>query len=538
MARMDTPRYRTTPVPHEGYPPGIPFIVGNEAAERFSFYGMKVLLTAFFLDMLFYNQVRATGAVHLFVVAVYLTPMLGAYIADRFWGKYPTIMILSGVYCVGHLVLALMDLLEAKGLESQFAIETDVVNRLAATGGGAISALVENYMPRARLDGWFMISGLALIALGAGGIKPCVSAHVGDQFAKGEEKKLEKIFGLFYFTINFGAGFSQIIMPKVRDTWGHGWAFGIPGILMGVATVVFWMGRHRFVHVPPSGPNPNSFWRVVAYALGNQANKPAGGTWLDAARDRFDDRTISGVRAVIGVLGVFVFICVFWMLQDQMSTTWTIQARSMNLQIIPPSSSSAGWSIAADQVQSLNAFLVMVLIPLMTYGIYPMLGRMGLEMTALRRMTGGMLCSFVSFVMAGMIQLAIDRGQSVSVLWQIPGYIIITLAEVMVSITGLEFAYTQAPKSMKSTLMGFWLLTIAIGNFLIEPFLRLSNKLAVHLEGIGIKGLKVVEDRVTAANFFMFAALMLLAAIAFTWAASRYKPVNFMEPAGDGHSTL
>lgn len=530
---MDTPRYRTRPVPHEGYPPGIPFIVGNEAAERFSFYGMKVLLTAFFLDALYYTEVRATGAVHLFVVAVYLTPMLGAYVADRFWGKYRTILVLSGVYCVGHLILALMDLLDSKALESGFQLGEAQAQRLATVGGAAITAMVETVIPRARLDGWFMVSGLAFIALGAGGIKPCVSAHVGDQFAKGEEKKLEKIFGLFYFTINFGAGFSQIIMPKVRDHYGNGWAFGIPGILMGIATVVFWLGRNRFVHVPPSGPNPNSFWKVVFYALGNQAKKPAGGSWLDAARDRFDDVVVTGVRAVIGVLGVFVFICVFWMLQDQMSTTWTIQARSMNLQIVAPSESSGGWTIAADQVQSLNAFLVMILIPIMTYGIYPMLGRLGFEMTALRRMAGGMLCSFVSFIGAGTIQLLIDRGESISVLWQIPGYVVITLAEVMVSITGLEFAYTQAPKSMKSTLMGFWLLTIAIGNFLIEPFLRLSNWMAEKLEKMGIGGLKVVEDKVTAANFFMFAALMLLAALAFTWTASRYKPVNFMEPADD-----
>ena len=101
--------YRTTPVPHEGYPPGIPFIVGNEAAERFSFYGMKVLLTFYFINVLKYSKIESTEYVHFFNVAVYFLPVLGALIADRFWGKYRTIMVLSIVYCLGHLILSVFE---------------------------------------------------------------------------------------------------------------------------------------------------------------------------------------------------------------------------------------------------------------------------------------------------------------------------------------------------------------------------------------------------------------------------------------------
>jgi POT family proton-dependent oligopeptide transporter len=109
-------------------------------------------------------------------------------------------------------------------------------------------------------------------------------------------------------------------------------------------------------------------------------------------------------------------------------------------------------------------------------------------------------------------------------------------AEVLVSVTGLEFAYTQAPKSMKSTVMGFWLLSIALGEFLIAPFIELSNWLASHLEKLGFHGLAVVTEngemtKVTAANFFMFAGAMFVAGIGFLIIARRYKPMNFMEPA-------
>src|SRR5579871_2793585 len=144
------------------FPPQIKYIVGNEACERFSFYGMKSILTIFMVTHYAMPDNDAESKYHLFVSASYLFPILGAWISDRFWGKYRTIINLSIVYCLGHAVLALWD----------------------ARAG--------------------MYLGLTLIALGAGGIKPCVSAHVGDQFTPKNEHLLEKIFDVFYFSVNFG----------------------------------------------------------------------------------------------------------------------------------------------------------------------------------------------------------------------------------------------------------------------------------------------------------------------------------------------
>ena len=148
-------KYRTSPLPTNKYPPGIPYIIANEAAERFSFYGMKAALAIFLANYLGilggdnYSETKATVVVSWFNTAVYLTPLLGALIADTFFGKYRTIMTLSIVYCLGHLCLALMGI------------------------GGFVQL--------------WLLSGLGLISLGAGGIKPCVSAHVGDQFGTGNQ---------------------------------------------------------------------------------------------------------------------------------------------------------------------------------------------------------------------------------------------------------------------------------------------------------------------------------------------------------------
>ena len=148
---------------------------------------------------------------HLFNSAVYFTPLLGAIIADAFFGKYKTIIGLSLVYCAGHLALALDE------------------TRLGLT------------------------VGLTLIAIGAGGIKPCVSAHVGDQFGKTNGHLLSKFFAWFYFSINFGAFLSQIMTPVLLDRYGPHVAFGVPGGLMLLATIVFWMGREKFIHIPAGG---------------------------------------------------------------------------------------------------------------------------------------------------------------------------------------------------------------------------------------------------------------------------------------------
>ncbi len=142
--------YRTTPAPLKTMPPGIPFIIGNELAERFSFYGMRAILYLFMTTALvthsgaadLMSEAKAKEWTHLFIAGVYFTPLLGALLADLWLGKYRTIIALSLVYCLGHLALALDN-----------------------TRSG-------------------LVVGLTLIAIGAGGIKPCVSAHVGDQFAR------------------------------------------------------------------------------------------------------------------------------------------------------------------------------------------------------------------------------------------------------------------------------------------------------------------------------------------------------------------
>ncbi len=544
---------------HQGWPPGIAYIIGNEGCERFSFYGMRSVL---FIHLAALHTSAgvigerakdlATADVHLFIMGVYALPVIGAILADRYLGKYLTIMALSLVYCGGHAVLS-------AGEES----------------------LVGSYL------------GLGLIAIGAGGIKPCVSAHVGDQFGRGNWFRLRRAFQWFYFIINFGSAFATILIPWTYEAYGPGVAFGIPGVLMFLATLFFWLGRHRFVHIPPRPggrvglldavsstaiflafghlfvTHTMPWWTMLGATAGflavglyvfarrqrleqddgflaimlwillrgrnhetvqapvsSQSDKgddPLGlrtqRFWASAVH-RFGVEAVEGPVAVLKIMSTFFLILFFWALFDQQASSWIRQTEAMylpRLVELPLIGGVLGLFVDPNarllpsQLPALNPFMVMVLIPFMNQ-VYRLSEKFGIKTPALRRMTVGMLVAALSFVAAALIQTEIDRKGPgiVHALWQVVPYLIITVAEVMVSITGLEFAYTQAPKRMKSTIMSFWLLTVTLGNFLVALFALLAL------------------DQLPLAQFFwVFAGLMALAAILFGVRARFYRQHDY-----------
>jgi POT family proton-dependent oligopeptide transporter len=446
------------------FPKQIKYIVGNEACERFSFYGMRSILVIFMTTHLMTTAQHATSVYHDFVSACYFLALLGAFLSDRFLGKYKTILSLSIIYCLGHLTLAVWD---------------------NETG---------------------LYIGLALIALGSGGIKPCVSAHVGDQFNETNQHLLEKIFDIFYFSINLGSTLSTLAIPVILIKFGPGWAFGIPGILMAIATLVFWMGRDHYVHVPPTGKTGKSgFIPVFWYALTHPGDKKSGESFLDVARAKFSSEEVEGAKAAAAVFVVFSPIPIFWALFDQQGSTWVLQGEKMNREVL-------GFHLEASQLQALNPILVMILIPVFTYLVYPLIERLGVHVTPLRKMAAGMVMAGVSFISVGLIQAVLDSGHTISVAWQIVPYLIITCSEVMISITGLEFAYTQAPRSLKSTIMSFWLLTVSVGNFFVAIFEQVN-----HFSG--------------AMFFYFFAGLTFVISVIFIILTVRYKMRNFIEHA-------
>jgi POT family proton-dependent oligopeptide transporter len=531
-------------------PAGVPYIIGNEAAERFSFYGMKAILTTFLAAQFFNgNETMANEQTHAFIAMTYLLPLIGGMLADWFLGKYNTIFWLSLVYVAGHACLSVFE------------------NSL----GG-------------------FLAGLMLISIGSGGIKPCVSANVGDQFDQTNSHLMTNVFNAFYFSINFGSFFSTLLIPWTLKWYGPSVAFGIPGILMAIAAFVFWLGNDKYVRVPPKGDSnkvvifictvaalaisyfvcdvnkgfgialltgqgpllvltlllviafalifkkqwfarPGNFIGINLYALAN------GG--FAAAEKEYGEKTISGIKSVWNVLAVFAFIPIFWALYDQNGSEWVQQAKYMNRNFM-------GILWQPEQIQAINPVLIMVFIPIFLFGLFPLVAKMGIKVTPLRKIGVGFFLTALSFVFIALPQAQIDgflhtlpagisndertklieayasSGNAPSILWQLLAYTIITAAEVLISTTGLEYAYTQAPKTMKGTIMACWLLTVTIGNVVVSQVHTLMK------DGGILSGLEGSHGTPGAAFYWLFLGVCLATGILFVLISPRIKEHNYV----------
>jgi POT family proton-dependent oligopeptide transporter len=409
------------------YPPSIKFLAWNEAAERFSYYGMTSILSLYMARNLNVPEHRSIAYFQVFTFAVYFMPLVGAAIADAFLGRYRVILWLSLGYVAGHATLAFWD------------------------------------------SGWGLAVGLGLIAVGAGGIKPCASAFAGDQIPANDRGLLARLYDLYYWMINLGSTAGTLLIPLLLDHVSPRVAFGVPGLVMAVALAIFWVGRGTYRHVPPAIERRRS---PVA------ADEPGAG------------------GALLRILAVFAPVSAFWALFFQYGSSWTLQADRMNREVL-------GFQLAAGQVQTLDAVLVLVLIPLFAVEIYPALERAGLRVTPLRKMTAGMFVMVLSFVAAAMVEQALLAGDRPHVAWQVPQYLFLAVGEVLVSVTALEFAYSQAPPRLKSLVMGLWYLTVASGSLLTAVVAWLNR-----FQGV--------------AYYAFFAALMLAAAVVFALVAWWY----------------
>ena len=454
------------------WPAQIKYIIGNEACERFSYYGMRSILAGYITGAVLKGGLgqtddQATEIVHLFVFVNYFMPLLGAWLSDKVIGRYHTILWVSLFYCAGHGVLACSDL-----------------------AGSVHGKMV------------LLCTGLGLIAFGSGGIKPCVSAFMGDQFKPEQSHLLQKAYGAFYWSINLGSFFAFLVIPWFKNHYGYGIAFGVPGILMAIATLVFWLGTKHYVRVPASRETKSAgFFQVVFTTLFTPATSGPKGFWAKA-RTRFSDQEVDAARSVLPILFVFALVPVFWSLFDQTNTTWVLQGEKM----VP--TSILGFQIGAEEMQSANPAIVMILVPLLTLLVYPVIGKFA---APLRRMAYGMFLASASYLIVAALQKQIEAGVQLSVLWQAVPYVVLTLAEVLISTTGLEFAFREAAPEMKSSIMSFWLLTVAFGDLLVAVLTKV-------LASATNSSASVSTDR-----FMLYAGLTFVVAILFSLVATTYR---------------
>uniref|UniRef100_A0A8C5FE00 Solute carrier family 15 member 2 n=1 Tax=Gadus morhua TaxID=8049 RepID=A0A8C5FE00_GADMO len=477
------------------YPLSIAFIVVNEFCERFSYYGMRAVLTLYFVNYLHWDRDLSTAIYHAFTSLCYFTPVLGALIADSWLGKFKTIIYLSIVYVIGHVVKSV----------------------------GAIPTVGDTSMHIA-----LSMVGLILIAFGTGGIKPCVAAFGGDQFEPEQVVETRKFFSIFYMAINAGSVLSMIVTPILRGDvkcFGddcYALAFGVPAVLMVAALVVFISGSGMYKKVPPEGNILMDVCKCIGFAIKNRFRSSKHDVkrkhWLDWAEEKYSKRLIQEIKMVLRVLTLYLPLPMFWALFDQQGSRWTLQATRMNMAMVRVYLSAIRVSIVYGLLETMIMTITLWRVILIEIDIWP-----------LRKMACGMIFAAIAFGLAAFVEInVVVRIQSwtflegenivaarfedvmannVNIAWQIPQYVLITVGEVMFSVTGLEFSYSQAPANMKSVLQAGWLLTVAFGNVIV----------LIVAEGGGLEQW---------AEFVLFACLLVAVCIIFSIMAYFYTYVD------------
>ncbi|KAF9540508.1 peptide transporter ptr2 [Mortierella hygrophila] len=457
-------------------------VVVVEFCERFTYYG----LSGPFQNYIQYPYTDVRGADHpgaigkgqqtatalnyFFQFFCYVTPIFGAIVADQYLGKYKTICVFCGVYMLGVLVLVLTSIPPA-------------------------------IFANAALPG--LVIAMIIIGFGTGGIKSNVSPMVAEQYQgtkqtvktlKSGEKVIvcpdvtvQSIFNWFYWSINLGS-LSAIITTNVEKYYAFWLAYLIPLIMFNGAVLALWIGKDKVVKTEPRGSVLIESFRVFSIALRNGRNLDAAKPSVIQTRDpseeatrgiTWDDIFIDELRLTLKACSVFLFFPFYWVIYNQITTNLTSQAGTMLLYGIPN-----------DVVNNIDPIVLIIFIPIFDKIIYPTLRRMGWELKPIVRISLGFFFCAIAMAWTAIVQHKIyitgpnyectlcdenETPNNVSIAWQILSYFFIAISEIFASITGLEFAFTNAPATMKSVVMAMFLFTNCVGALLGFAFLPLAK---------------------------------------------------------------
>ncbi|XP_072974777.1 protein NRT1/ PTR FAMILY 8.1-like isoform X1 [Typha angustifolia] len=529
-----------------------PYILANECCERLAYYGMSTNLVNYMKTRLHQGNTTASNNVTNWSGTCYITPLLGAFIADAYFGRYWTIATFMIVYIFGLTLLTMSA--SVKGLKPYYC-QNGVCDPTKTQ-----TALV--------------FLALYLIALGTGGIKPCVSSFGADQFDESDEsekKRKSSFFNWFYLSINIGALVASSILVWIQMNVGWGWGFGIPAVAMAIAVVSFFFGTPLYRHQKPGGSPLTRILQVVIASFRKSGVKVPGNTSLlyevtekesaiQGSRKlehtnelKFFDKAavitqeenkkspvnpwrlctvtqVEELKSIVRILPIWASGIIFSTVYSQMSTMFVLQGNTLDPHMGP------SFKIPAASLSIFDTISVIVWVPIYDRFIVPFARKFtGRDrgFTQLTRMGIGLVISIFSMLAAGILEVIRLRTVArdklydyngyvpISIFWQVPQYFIVGAAEVFTFIGQLEFFYDQAPDAMRSTCSALSLTTAALGNYL-------STLLVTIVTGITTKNGKLgwIPDNLNRGHldyfFWLLAVLSLFNFVVYLWIAKRY----------------
>ncbi|KAF3319444.1 hypothetical protein TWF173_000073 [Orbilia oligospora] len=471
-----------------------------ELCERFSYYGVTQVFTNFVQQPLPSNsatgagrivqqsgalglgQRTATSITQFNQFWAYLMPLVGAYVADRYWGRYKTIMVSIAFAMVGHILLVVC----------------------------AIPSVIAT--PKASLG--VMILGIIIMGGGTGGFKSNISPLIAEQY-KQEKKEvvtlptgekvivdpiltISRIFMYFYLMINVGALTGQISMVYAEHYVGFYLSYLLPTIMFIFCPLIMVICRKKYVRTPATYSVLSRSMQLMAFAsrgkwsinpVRTYKNLTDGGFWENAkpskvpANERpkwmtFDDQWVDEVSRGIKACKVFLWYPLYWITYNQINGNLTSQAAVMDTKGLPN-----------DILSNLNPFSLIILIPIFDLVLYPGLRKMGFNFTPIKKITFGFITGVLAMIWAAVLQYHIYQKSPcgydaanpdcdpapINVWAQTGAFVLIAISEIFASITGLEYAFTKAPSNMKSLVTSVFLVMSAFSTAIGFAFVGLAN---------------------------------------------------------------
>jgi peptide/histidine transporter 3/4 len=529
-----------------------PFILGNECCERLAYYGMSTNLVLYFKERLHQHSATASKNVSNWSGTCYITPLIGAFVADSYLGRYWTIASFSIIYVIGMTLLTLS----------------------ASVSGIKPTCQGKENCHATDLQSVVCFIALYLIALGTGGIKPCVSSYGADQFDdddENEKKHKSSFFNWFYFSINIGALIASSLLVWIQDNVGWGWGFGIPAVAMAIAVVSFFSGTKLYRNQKPGGSALTRISQVIVasirkyrvkapadksllYEIADTESAIQGSRKLDHTDElRFFDKAavlgesdnvkdsvnpwrlctvtqVEELKSVLRLLPVWATGIIFATVYGQMGTLFVLQGQTMNTHV-----GNSSFKIPPASLSIFDTLSVIFWVPVYDRIIVPIVRKFTGHkngLTQLQRMGVGLFISIFAMVVAAileLIRLRFVRRHNyyeleeipMTIFWQVPQYFLIGCAEVFTFIGQLEFFYEQAPDAMRSLCSALSLLTVALGQYLSSLLVTIVTNITTKNGSVGW-----IPDNLNYGHidyfFWLLAVLSVLNLIVYVFVARLY----------------